>query len=647
MWGTWILSCGKTRRCGRAVEFLIRAKRDEDRCASGKWWPVLTKIFYCKDIENELKSYHNKIEWVKFVLMQDSWPQLKLKNSHICTESVVCREYTLPREKLSEPKGWIRGNTKIGPVLEVTTCCLQCKYGVKIRIDSLNKDHSHSWVRISHGLNKLVTDLTTEQETSEVQFEDFVEIECTCFCEPIKDILKKELGPILNHHNFCSLWLSSVEEIDPSSSSWKSTSRRWWSDWILENKRLSQGSCCVLSSLVWRKLEEKHCKRRRTKEKIPELFWLLRNNSDLWALQGHSGSNFVDPSSQDNVVIPSNFFQYIYHVGCTINLHSIIYSGLIPGGQNLSIKQTIFSLLVDPMDKNHMDPDTIDLNAPRHAQSMHKAWKKLKNTVYWVDINLALRKGLKFYQARSNAIILHEPLPACCIPKVVRMETWELKNEKVSASPRPLPKISLKHDWMKELGSEVARQPEEVARQAKFSQSSQQNPIPCHDRTGNLFCALKEERTILRKLKHVLFVKKLWNPIERGNPLFAFKKGSAPNTFSRDSTNFNVEDETTHDRTEKPVVCRDANHERSMLNEVDIDFRIPGLPHSVVKQADNYRVRELVKKMARRMVSPRQAFNRRRRTREGPEPACVQTPFTSGWHTQEGKDELTSCRGTV
>ena len=34
-----------------------------------------------------------------------------------------------------------------------------------------------------------------------------------------------------------------------------------------------------------------------------------------------------------------------------------------------------------------------------------------------------------------------------------------------------------------------------------------------------------------------------------------------------------------------------------MLNEVDIDFKILGLPHSVVKQADNYRVRELVKKI--------------------------------------------------
>ena len=32
------------------------------------------------------------------------------------TVSVACREYTLPRdEDTSEPKGWIRGNTKIGP----------------------------------------------------------------------------------------------------------------------------------------------------------------------------------------------------------------------------------------------------------------------------------------------------------------------------------------------------------------------------------------------------------------------------------------------------------------------------------------------------------------------------------------------------
>ena len=124
----------------------------------------------------------------------------------------------------------------------------------------------------------------------------------------------------------------------------------------------------------------------------------------LRALQGQSGRNLIDPTLQDNVVIPSDFVQYIYHVGCAINLHSIINAGLIPGGQNLSNRQTVFFLPVDPMDKNHKDPDTIDLNAPRHAQYMHKAWKKHQNTGFWVDINLALMKGLKFHQTRSNAI---------------------------------------------------------------------------------------------------------------------------------------------------------------------------------------------------------------------------------------------------
>ena len=52
------------------------------------------------------------------------------------------------------------------------------------------------------------------------------------------------------------------------------------------------------------------------------------------ALQGHSGRNLICPLLQDNVIIQSNFFQHIYHVGCAFNLHSIINSGLIPGGQN-------------------------------------------------------------------------------------------------------------------------------------------------------------------------------------------------------------------------------------------------------------------------------------------------------------------------
>ena len=65
--------------------------------------------------------------------------------------------------------------------------------------------------------------------------------------------------------------------------------------------------------------------------------------------------------------------------------------------------------------------------------------------------------------------------------------------------------------------------------------------------------------------------------------------------FSRDCTNSNLEEEASHDRTERSTVCLQS--ERSMLNEVDIDFRISGLPHSVVKQAENSRVREVAKQV--------------------------------------------------
>ena len=75
----------------------------------------------------------------------------------------------------------------------------------------------------------------------------------------------------------------------------------------------------------------------------------------LRALQGHSGRNLVDPSLQDNVLIPDGFFKYIYDIACAINLHSIINSGLIPGGQNLSKRQTVFFTYVDPLNKEHRE----------------------------------------------------------------------------------------------------------------------------------------------------------------------------------------------------------------------------------------------------------------------------------------------------
>ena len=124
------------------------------------------------------------------------------------------------------------------------------------------------------------------------------------------------------------------------------------------------------------------------------------------ALQGHSGRNPIDPTVQDNVLIPNNFFEYIYHIGCAISLRSITNSGLIAGGQNSGRdRQTVLFTAVNPMHKSHKDPQEPDLTKPRLASHMQK-WKVHQDAVYWVDVQLVQRKGL---EVLSNKIERNHP----------------------------------------------------------------------------------------------------------------------------------------------------------------------------------------------------------------------------------------------
>ena len=185
------------------------------------------------------------------------------------------------------------------------------------------------------------------------------------------------------------------------------------------------------------------------------------------------------------MLIGTGIFPYIYHVGCTFNLHSIINNGLVPGDQNLSRRQTLFFFPVDPRDESHKDPEYIDFSVPRLARYLHSAWKRHQDAVFWVDVDLAIKEGLTFSQTRSNAIILQGTLPAHCILKVERLKTG------------PPPKISLKHDhnWTKgndQSGSTVEHQPVgKLAQQSfgeaprvKLSKPTQSKPNPICDRSG-------------------------------------------------------------------------------------------------------------------------------------------------------------------
>ena len=116
------------------------------------------------------------------------------------------------------------------------------------------------------------------------------------------------------------------------------------------------------------------------------------------------------------------------------------------------------------MNKEHRDPDGVDLEAPRLAWYHQKKWKKHQNMVYWVNIKLAQKKGLKFYQTRSNPIILHDTLPAYCISKAIVMKSEEIIYQKVYVSPRPPPTISYRDIWTCGLDSDVARSSKGIQR---------------------------------------------------------------------------------------------------------------------------------------------------------------------------------------
>ena len=265
---------------------------------------------------------------------------------------------------------------------------------------------------------------------------------------------------------------------------------------------------------------------------------------------------------------------------------------MILGGQNSSKRQTVFFWPIDPRDKEHKDLEKIDLNVPRRAQYLHNAWKKHQDAVYWVDIDLAIRKGLTFYQTRSNAIILQGTLPAYCIPKVVRLKTGEVLYQKAYMSPRPPPKTSLRHDRARgevplgstvdqQLQGEVVRQSqEEVARRAKFFQPTQAIPKPNCDRSGqpdNTQDVIGVQTCLSEKNKNVGVEQTHDRSGQPDKHEIALR--AAPEVH-REITTLNTDNELIRDTIEE-----------------DMDFKIPGRPHSSVKHAQSTSVRQLIQKI--------------------------------------------------
>ena len=74
----------------------------------------------------------------------------------------------MPRnDPRSRATGWIRKNTKIGPVLNIHVCHHEGRYSIEIQVLSLFQERTASWVRIVNGAEKYVNETTETMEDEE------------------------------------------------------------------------------------------------------------------------------------------------------------------------------------------------------------------------------------------------------------------------------------------------------------------------------------------------------------------------------------------------------------------------------------------------------------------------------------------------
>ena len=399
-------------------------------------------------------------------------------------KSVACREYTLPRDDpASEAKGWIQGNTRIGPILEVTTTFQHFKFGVEVRIPSVKEDNSQSWVRISFGTIRYVN--------------NYVKHNTHNFASSYEEKAEPASSEVIAARSKAK---AKPQPRESSGTTTISLSERVWIDIVPsrqdnESHKVSKRVINILrhnqnvnrepdGAVQFYKIKFLMRDHTLSTQNWSDNRWLaclaagggpkrrfqycpdyLGSIIYLRALQGHSGDNIIDLEMQDHVLITPGIFPYIYHVGSNFSIPSILSNGLIPGGQELNGRQSVYFLPIDPRDEDHQDPENIDYSVPRRARYMQKSWKRHQDTVFWIDIDQGIiKEGLRFYQTKSNAIILQGVLPPSCIVKAERLKGGEPLYKRQYLSPRPPPKISLRNDldWAKredDLGLTVEPRP--------------------------------------------------------------------------------------------------------------------------------------------------------------------------------------------
>ena len=278
--------------------------------------------------------------------------------------SVACREYTLPRDdQASQPKGWIQGNMRIGLILEVTTSFQHFKYGIEIRIKSVNQDDSHSWVRISYGTVKYVTDSIEDntENPADPQEEESPQTSTSVVAARSKAKAKPQPRELAGTTATTPIHQRRWIDIEPSKQDLDSYDiSKKVINLLRHNQTLQrEGDGAIQFYKIKFHLRDHHPQiqnwsddrwiaclaagggsKRRYQYCSDDLGTLIY----LRALQGHSGSNLIDPTLQDNVLIGPGIFPL--HLSCGMHIQSLFHYQKWTGTWRSNFEQKTNSVLL-------------------------------------------------------------------------------------------------------------------------------------------------------------------------------------------------------------------------------------------------------------------------------------------------------------
>ena len=237
------------------------------------------------------------------------------------TSWVVHVESTHYCKMTKYPKGWIRGNTKIGPVLEVTVNYHQGRYGIEIRINSLFGDGSHAWVMIGNGLNRYVTEMSEEMQEKRNDEIGASVGRPASKARPKRTSLPRSSSPTRTIPLHMRKWID-VEPREYDRHSFE-VSKKMIRSLRYDRSVLREGDGAVefniLAPMLASQFESSphwsirtwlsYLHRGRGPKKRLQCCldpYSAETSSYFRALQGHSGGNLIDPALQDNVLLPSH-----------------------------------------------------------------------------------------------------------------------------------------------------------------------------------------------------------------------------------------------------------------------------------------------------------------------------------------------------